>query len=796
MASILIVDDHPDNRELLLTLLGYGGHRLLEATDGAQALTLARVEHPDLIIADILMPTMDGYELVQQLRADPATTLIPVIFFTAHYLEREARALAQSCGVTHILSKPCEPEEILRTVAMVIDGEAPTSPACYDEFDRQHLRLLTDKLNQKVQELQTANERLNTLIELSLQLGSERDPARLLQSFCHAARTIIGARHAMVCTAGEENQKSRRCYTSGIDAGTAALPGDMAPEPGILDAWLAEGRPRRLHNLQGDPRLVGLPPDYPPVHTFLGVPIVSPTRSYGWLCCTDKMGGQAFSAEDERLAGILAAQVGRIYENGKLYAEIHRHAAELEKEIAERKAAADHIQYLANHDYLTDLPNRVLLEDLLSQALANARRNQTMVALLFFDLDRFKTINDSLGHHVGDLLLQAVAKRLKDCLRSADIVARLGGDEFVIVIPNINEINQAARVADKILESMRPPYMVDGQELTMTPSIGISVYPHDGEVIATLIKNADAAMYHAKEIGRNNYQFFTHSMNTSALERLSLENSLRRALEREEFLLHYQPQVDLESGRTIATEALIRWRHPELGMIPPAKFIPIAEDSGLIIALGEWVLREACLQNKQWQQAGLAAIPVAINLSALQFRQKNFQEIISTTLQQTGLDPHYLELELTESILLQNTEITTSTLQALKAIGLQLSIDDFGTGYSSLSYLKRLPIDKLKIDRSFVQDISTDPDDAAISSAIISMAHKLRLKVIAEGVETEAQLAFLKAKSCDEVQGYYFSRPLDPEAMITLLGDNSTHFTLPKSADSGNSLGTMGPGRL
>jgi diguanylate cyclase (GGDEF)-like protein/PAS domain S-box-containing protein len=429
-------------------------------------------------------------------------------------------------------------------------------------------------------------------------------------------------------------------------------------------------------------------------------------------------------------------------------------------DITERKVAEERVQSLAYYDALTGLPNRILLSDRLSNALATARRQKHKVALLFFDLDRFKTINDSLGHSVGDLLLQGVAERLKNCAREEDTVARLGGDEFLIVLTHVNDIPDAAVSAERFMDAMTARFVIQGHSLSIGCSLGISVFPEDGADSESLIKHADAAMYSAKDGGRNNFQFFTADMNAQAVERLTLENGLRLALEKKELFLMYQPQMNIATGKISGLEALLRWQHPELGIVPPDRFIRIAENSGLIVPIGEWVLKTACSQVRKWQDEGLPAVSIAINVSAVQFRQQGFCELIGRVLRETGLAPHYLELELTESLLLGDADVTLSVLQELKAMGLTLAIDDFGTGYSSFSYLKRFPVSKIKIDRSFVRDVGVNPDDAAIITAIISMAKSLNLKVIAEGVEDEAQMSFLRAHQCDEIQGYYFSKPL------------------------------------
>ena len=429
-------------------------------------------------------------------------------------------------------------------------------------------------------------------------------------------------------------------------------------------------------------------------------------------------------------------------------------------DIDDRKQAEERVQFLAYYDALTGLPNRTLLRDRLAKAFAGARRQKYKVALLFLDLDRFKDINDSLGHSVGDLLLQEVAGRLKAWGREQDTVARVGGDEFLIVLTGLKDVMDAAVAAERLMDAMTAEFVVQGRSLSIGCSVGISIFPEHGTPADDLIKNADAAMYSAKEAGRNNFRFYTENMNAQAVERLTLENSLRLALDKKELFLVYQPQMDMATGRITGLEALLRWRHPELGLVPPDKFIRIAENSGLIVRIGEWVLRTACSQSRRWQDEGLAKVSVAVNVSAVQFRQEGFCEVIRRVLDESGLAAQYLELELTESLLLSSADVTLSVLQKLKAMGLKLAIDDFGTGYSSFSYLRQFRVSKLKIDRSFVRDVAVNPDDAAITTAIISMAKSLNLKVIAEGVENEAQMTFLRAHHCDEIQGYYFSKPL------------------------------------
>jgi diguanylate cyclase (GGDEF)-like protein/PAS domain S-box-containing protein len=440
-----------------------------------------------------------------------------------------------------------------------------------------------------------------------------------------------------------------------------------------------------------------------------------------------------------------------------------------QRDISERKQAEEMIRHLAYHDPLSGLPNRMLFQDRFGQALAVAHRNNEMLAMLFLDLDRFKTINDTLGHAVGDMLLKGVSQRLELCLREGDTLARLGGDEFMILICGLQNLEEAAKLAERLLQAVRPSFHFENQELHITTSIGISLYPYDGKDADTLIKNADIALYRAKEHGRDNYQMYTPAMNERAFEKLSLENSLRRALERQEFVLHYQPQVSLRTGRIMGAEALLRWRRPGGEFLSPMDFISMAEDTGLIVPLGEWVLRAACSQNKLWQLAGLPPLHVGVNLSARQFQQQSLIRAVSRILEETGLDPRYLDLELTESAVMKNSEAATETLKELKSKGIQISIDDFGTGYSSLSRLKRFPITALKIDQSFVRDCMTDPDDATIVAAIISLAHSLKIRVVAEGVETEGQLEFLRSLKCDAAQGSLVGEPLTADQFTEMM---------------------------
>jgi diguanylate cyclase (GGDEF)-like protein/PAS domain S-box-containing protein len=432
-------------------------------------------------------------------------------------------------------------------------------------------------------------------------------------------------------------------------------------------------------------------------------------------------------------------------------------------DISERKASEERIRHLAQHDALTGLPNRFTLAAHLEHALARAERSGEKVGLMFIDLDNFKTVNDTLGHHIGDRLLCEVAKRIGRAVRKSDIVARIGGDEFVVVLESTKVESDEGMVAQKIIDQLGEPIVIDGNVLHTTPSIGLAIFPEDGDSAEVLMKNADVAMYHAKSAGRNNYQFYTEHMNHAAAVRAQMEGRLRAALSGDEFLLHYQPQINLATGKVSGIEALIRWQNPELGLVSPANFIPLAEEVGLIVPISAWVLENACKTAKLWCEQDIAFECMSVNISPQEFRQRNFPEMVEAVLLKTGLPAARLELEITESTLMDSADTTVEMLLRLKALGVTLAIDDFGTGYSSLGYLKRFPIDRLKIDRSFVRDLETDASDAAISTAVIALAHSLGLQVVAEGVETQGQADFLLQRGCDSVQGYLFSRPVPAE---------------------------------
>lgn len=1122
MAKIAVIDDLAVNRELLVTLLHAFGYETVEASNGAEALELVRNEQPDLVICDILMPVMDGYEFVRHLRDDPQIGHIPVVFFTAYYLELEAQQLAQACGVSDILTKPYEPKQIITVIERVLAsttladaqaGMAPFPPL--PSFDRQHLRLMTDKLSEKVVELQSSNKKLAALIELNLQLGSQRDAARLFDQVCDSACSLLGASYASIAVRNTENQELAFVSTSGLTAETLAGLGEFRLDRDLLGSVVAERKSASIALTEGETTPLGLPDGYPPVHSLVAAPVVSLTDVYGWICLADKLGADAFSEDDERTLGIIAAQTGRIYENGSLYRKIEKHAVELENEIVEREQAQgrlatqcavarilaeaeagnfeeacqqmlasicrdfgfvagtlwrcsedgrsvhcidvwcqpeeacrsfvattrhltlaadvclpgkvlasgslvwvsdvmddptfhrkvqaavagihagtalpigkrrgkisgvaeffcrerreidsglinmlealgdqigqffernqqqqrilrltrvhavlsginsaivrihdrlelfqeacriaveegkfgmawigevnsartavipvawagvgdelgsqpvsligepsenpslpeqvivqkklvvindlsahtgvsrrmeealnrgyhsvivlplviedsavgvivlyaaeadfftdeeiellrelagdvsfslsyigkqDLLAYLAFYDALTGLPNRALFNERLTQALQAARRNPgEQVSVALYNVNRFRNINHTFGQAVGDQLLRELAQRLQAVWPESSNLARIPVDHFLGLLSDTrNPLDVVNNLDQAIVQALAQPFVVGGREITVSLSAGIAVSPGDADDADTLIRNAGAALREAKQSGEH-YLFYQPEMNAKIAQGLSLENKLRTALDRNEFVLHYQPKVSGATRRVTGVEALIRWNDPESGLVPPGAFIPLLEETRLILQVGSWALRQALTDAQRWRAAGIEPPRIAVNVSALQLQQKDFVESVRNAIAASnGMAPG-IDLEITESMMVTDIEQNIARLTAIRKMGLAIAIDDFGTGYSSLSYLARLPVDALKIDQSFVGTMTTSPVSMTIVSTMIAMAHALDLKVIAEGVEEEEQAKFLALLKCDELQGYLISRPLPADRLLEFL---------------------------
>jgi len=940
MAKILVVDDNSTNRKLLLTLLQFEGHEVIEAVDGSDGLAAARAQPPQLIISDILMPTMDGYEFVRQLRMDPQLQRTAVIFYTAHYLEREARKLAQACRVTRVIVKADSTAAILEAVRDALTGPAAAEAGSIAaEFDREHLQLVTDKLAQNSADLRAAKARFEALAELNVQFASERDPRRLLEQVCSGARHLLAARFAVLAVADGGHGDARIFSCSGVDFG-----GQPAPRPrvdsGLLASVVAERRARRMSNGSGAPIDIGLPALYPPARAFLVAPLMSPTQIFGWLCLADKVGADAFTAEDEQILSVLCAQAGRIYENGSLYKEVQQYAAALLVEIDERKRAADRIEhlnrvhalqsginslivrvsgrdelfseacrlatehghfriawcgwldsttnqivpvassgegsefvtrisvglapdietilraamrlgqptacndlqndpahvcfrdemiaqgyrsivalpliiehrpvgclvlvsdepgifdegemrllkelagdisfaldhiekaerlnYLAYYDALTGLANITFFQERLAQCVTAAARSRESLAVVIVELERFGMITDTFGRHASDELLRKMAEGLTNCVGNSADVGRNGADQFSILILNVLEVEDIVRTLEGWWQKwLGVLFDVGGQEVRIAARAGIALYPNDATDAETLLKNAQTALKNGKATGRP-YMFFTRSLSERVAESLALENELRRALERDEFVLYYQPKVELETRRLQGVEALIRWQSPERGLVPPAKFIHLMEETGLIVEVGGWALRQASHDRSRWLEMRLSAPRVAVNVSTVQLRRDDFVRVVANILKVAGSEAG-LDIEVTESLFMDDAADNIEKLRAIRDLGVSIAIDDFGTGYSSLGYLMKVPAETLKIDRSFITAMVDDPAAMTLVSTIISLAHALNLAVVAEGVESEEQGKFLRLLRCDQMQGYLLSKPLPFDEMTTFL---------------------------
>jgi len=802
---ILVVDDSKYMRFKLRQVLENDGYTVIEAENGVQALSAFEQYRPEIILMDCMMPVMDGFSACTRLQELPGGDHVPVIMITKLDDDKDVD-LAFKAGATDYITKPIHWAVLRHRVRRMLHARhAEASLEQSEAFNR-------------------------TLIKHALDGIITIDAHGLIQSFNPASERIFGYRYWDVI--GQDinllmpdfYSEYNTCSTGGQSAGKYQGAGAIREISGrrkdgsalILELtisefyfgeqWLtvilrditerkraeealreSEERYRALtentydliSEIDSSERYLYLSPNYQDVLGYEPGELIG----YRVIDLIHPEDSPAVKAAFRRV--FEHSTIGQVlyrfmHKNGELRwfestgktyqtASGESRVVFVSRDITERQRYEETIRHQAFHDALTGLPNRMLFKDRLTLEIAHAKRSKQMLAILFLDLDRFKLINDTLGHGVGDQLLKIVAGRLIGYVREDDTVARLGGDEFTVLLPEISQEENAAKVARKILEAIREPVYIGDHELYITTSIGVALYPNDGEDAESLLKNADTAMYRAKEKGKNNYQLYTPAMNAKAFERLAMENGLRRALERKEFVLYYQPKVNINTGKIIGMEALLRWQAPDRSLIPPGDFIPMAEDTGLIVPIGEWVLRTACAQNKAWQDASFPPIRVAVNLSARQFQLQNLVEVISRILKETGLDPCWLELEITESVAMQNAEYTVKMLQELKEMGIQLAIDDFGTGYSSLSYLKRFPISKLKIDKSFVNEIGTAQDNEAIASTVIVLGQSLKLGVVAEGVENEVQYDFLKQHQCDEMQGFLFGKPVPPEEFEKLI---------------------------
>jgi diguanylate cyclase (GGDEF)-like protein len=732
-----------------------------------------------------------------------------VIFYSAVYAINETMAMARSCGVRTVLSKPSEPQAIVNAVNAELGLAAGLAPQ-FDPQPDQELatslgiagRLvpggsaadaiaalvarhggsaalasdLGDLFNDRMADMHRIAARLTALEEMSLRLVGERSPRAMVDAFVRAASHIVDADYVALCLLDSGETSARHLAACGVPA--AVLEPDALDRCRLPASLLLEKHPLRCHAFDG--MVSGLPEAHPPVGTFLGLAVRDQNHLYGWMYCARKPGAPPFTREDERIATTLATQLSVAYQNLVLYEVVQRHAAQLQLEATAReqadaalRASRRQLDFLSNHDALTLLPNRAVMNERLQAAITAARGSEHQIAVLLFNLDRLQRINDSLGHETGDAMLREMARRASALAGRGDTLAHLGSDEFVLLLAGCADLDEIVLAARRLIDEVALPVQVGGHDLILTASVGISIYPRDGGSPSELLKAADVALSHMKEAGRNGFRFFKGEMNEHALRSMSLETHLRRAIERDELSLHYQPQVALDTGRICGMEALLRWKSPELGQVAPCDFIPLAEDTGLIMPIGTWVLRQACLQNKAWQDAGLPQLRVAVNVSAVQIAAGTLPAIVRDVLQESGMAACHLEIELTESVMMHDTENTEAQLAELAGMGVSVALDDFGTGYSSLGYLSRFRLDKLKIDQTFVRDITSEPRSAAIAQATAALGHGLSLVVTAEGVETEGQLEFLRKIGCDQVQGYLLSRPVPATQMALLLAQPS-----------------------
>lgn len=924
MSTILVVDDDATNRKLLATLLGYEGHEVVEAIDGADGLASARLHRPQLVIADILMPSMDGYEFVRQLRADAELARTAVIFYTANYHQREAQTLAMKCQVDRVIVKPCPPHDLVRAVESVLQtGESPPVQSADPGFDAEHLRLVTDKLAQTANELRAANERLAALVDLNTQLASIREPQVLLSKVCAGARGLIASRFGVLAVADRLDSTHVLTSTSGLEITAEYARPQLAA--GALAQVIMESQPIRIPAREAVGIGIGLPADYPIADSYLAVPVRSLTRVYGWICLADRLGADEFDAEDERLLTILGAQVGRIYENGSLYTKVQHlnrvhtmlsginalivraddrgrllddacriamnagmfgaawcglldsggqlqtvaMAGDLAEQpeswllqpadidltegaqpanpivtamhsqqpvvcnelldlatysdfrapllergyratvalplvtsgravgclvLATRESGffngeemrlltelagdlsfgLDHIDkseqlnYLAYYDALTGLPNRTLFKDRLAQLVSISEPDTAQLAVIIADPERLAAFNDTIGRAATDQLLQELARRFVRCVGAPERVGRIGSHQFAAVVTGLRSATDVPRIVDELWRQwLGTPFEVQQPPVRVTAKAGVAIFPDDGTDAETLLRNAETALKTAKSSGKA-FAAYTARLSEELTERMALERNLRQALDRNEFTLHYQPQVALQSRRLQGLEALIRWRSPELGLVPPATFIPVMEENGLIVEVGAWVLRQATLDRARWLGQRLKPPRIAVNVSTVQLCHDDFVHTLANIVRIAGPECG-LDIEVTESLLMTDVDDNLGKLAAICDLGVNVALDDFGTGYSSLSYVARLPVHALKIDRSFISSMLDDPSAMTLVSTIISLARALKLQTIAEGVESEEQAKILRLLQCDQMQGHLISKPLPFEEITAYL---------------------------
>jgi diguanylate cyclase (GGDEF)-like protein/PAS domain S-box-containing protein len=809
----LIVDDEPFMRAVLREMLEESGYLVAEAASGREALRLVREDPPDVVLLDIVMPDLDGFATCEELRRMPEGKHLPVLMVTS-LEDAETINRAYAAGATDYLPKPVNSTLLRHHLRYVLRASR-----LFEELRRKEERLAVAQRmarlghwewNPHAGSLILSEEALRILGLPSTPTGAVLE--RLLDRIHPEDRKEVEATLEEVLASGAPSVMDHRIVLPGGAVRFVQARAEIAPDrPGRkerLTGTIQDITERKL--VEEKLLLAGKVFDHCSEMILITGPdfnIIDVNPAFCRLSgySREEVVGTNIRAHHSRHhddhffrqlwesllhSGRWQGELWNRRKDGESFPALvaisavkddqgeTTHFVAIATDISKLRETEKRLHYLTQFDPLTNLPNRLLFHDRLQQALINAARKDGVVGVLFFDIDNFKEINDSLGHSAGDLVLQMVAERVTSRVRKSDSVARLGSDEFAIILRELNINESGALVAQRLQEVMAEPFAVGGKEFYLTLSIGIALYSDDAAEAEALAKKAETAMYFAKEQGKNRYQFFSGDMNVRAHERLQLKTDLRRALERREFLLHYQAKFDSQSGTLTGLEALVRWQHPELGLVPPMQFIPLAEETGLIVPLGEQVLQMACAQNRQWRDQGFAPTRVAVNLSANQFRDSALLEVVGRVLEETGLPPDGLELEITESALMLDTERAIETLRKFQAMGITIALDDFGTGYSSLSYLKRFPVDALKIDYSFVKNIFVNAEDAAIVKAIIAMARSLKMKTIAEGVETEEQRVFLREQGCDEVQGYLAGMPQAPADIEPFLARDKERPTL------------------
>lgn len=801
-STILIVDDELFMREVLQEVLKDAGFITEEARNCTQALSVFQKIQPDLVLLNVVMPEMDGFAVCEALRKLPGGMHVPVLMMT-NLEETKNIHRAFEEGAIDFISKPINNELIIYRIRRMLraaqnlaslqksesrlaDAQRIAKLGHWEWDTAKNMLFLSDEIF-RIFGLTPLGANVTYKSFLSMVHPDDRD--RVATEFHRAMKekTVYDLEHRImnadgklrhVHNRGEVSSATKEMFARMFGTIQDITERKLAEEQLTVLKEAVECLPIGITITNTDGKIIFTNPAEAEIHGYTREELL---HKEAHTLASPKLRSALPINSFENLSFWKRESIN-IRKNGTEF-PVHLTSIPVKnaegrymgfvtacEDITERKAAENKIEQLAYYDPLTNLPNRRMFQDRLGQSLARSEREGLQTAVLFLDLDRFKEVNDAFGHEFGDKLLQAVAKRLEKWMRKADTVARLGGDEFVILLSDIEDHKNVAYTAGRILESFASPFDLEGRQIYSSTSIGIAFYPTDGENVDELLKNADAAMYHAKSKGRQTYCFFSEKLNLKIRERISLETDLRHALENGELVLHYQPQIGLNSDSMIGVEALVRWQCPKRGLLDPDHFVGVAEETGLIYRMGEWVLRTACAQLKEWQETGRLVAKVAVNISGYQFKRPDFMELIDNILRETGLEPGSLELELTESVIMDKTPKTISRLNKLKAKGIYLSIDDFGTGYSSLSYLKHFPIDRIKIDRIFVRGVLTNRDDAGIVDAIIAMAHSLNLKVLAEGVETKEQLNYLKMRNCDEAQGYYFSKPLKAEVFYRMNG--------------------------